>query len=81
MLISRIVPDPLTGASGMRVNYVKFIKDGKVLEYTPEGFEERIRQIKAYVMPRREKPVKKLPVKPARVSPTQEEYEEEEEGC
>ncbi len=75
-LISRIVPDPETGASGMRVNFVKIEKDGKVLEYVPRGYEERIKRARAAFIKPEVKIEKVQPVQPA-----PQEEEEEEEGC
>ncbi len=77
-LISRIKPDPITGTSGMRVNFIKIEKNGQLLEYTPAGYEERIKRAKAaYTAPKVK--IEKKPVKVKIQTAPQEE--EEEEGC
>ncbi len=77
-LMTKIKPDPITGTTGMRVNFVKIEKNGKLLEYTPEGYEERLKEMKAAHVT----PTIKIQ-KPANVQPEQPQpqEEEEEEGC
>jgi len=76
-LITKIKPDPIAGTTGMRVNFVKIEKNGKLLEYTPQGYEERLKAMKAA----RVTPTIKIKKKPVTVQPQAQPEEEEEEGC
>ncbi len=71
-LMTRFKVDPLSGATGMRVNFVRFLKDGKPLMASAAPGTLNLRTNRANNQPQSPPPPKPVP---------QMEEVEEEEGC